>query len=201
MFLCNKNKKPIYRKLVVVGDGSIGKSSILNVFTKGFFPQVYEPTVFENYVHEMTVDGQTLELSLFDTAGQEEFDRLRSLSYADTHVVMMCYAVDSLDSLENIPNRWMEEVSEYCPYAKLILVALKCDLRDDEQAMKKMNGRPVLYEEGLNVARSINAVRYLECSAKHNRGIREVFEQAGRVALSVHLKTNNDTSSSSCIIL
>lgn len=81
------------------------------------------------------------------TVGQEEFDRLRSLSYADTHVVMMCYAVDSLDSLENIPNRWLEEVSEHCPYAKLILVALKCDLRDNEQRIKKMKGRPVMYEE------------------------------------------------------
>ncbi|CAO3597057.1 unnamed protein product [Absidia cylindrospora] len=201
MIPCGKNNKPIHRKLVVVGDGSIGKSSILTVFTKGVFPEVYEPTVFENYVHEMTVDGHTLELSLFDTAGQEEFDRLRSLSYADTHVVMMCYAVDSLDSLENIPNRWMEEVSEHCPYAKIILVALKCDLRDDEQRLKKMKTRPVMYEEGLTVARNINAVRYLECSAKHNRGIREVFDQAGRVALSVHLKTNQDTSSSTCIIL
>ncbi|KAI8341690.1 protein RHO3 [Chlamydoabsidia padenii] len=185
MILCSKNDKPVHRKLVVVGDGSIGKSSILNVFTKGVFPEVYEPTVFENYVHEMTVDGHTLELSLFDTAGQEEFDRLRSLSYADTHVVMMCYAVDSMDSLENIPNRWMEEVSEHCPYAKLILVALKCDLRDEGQYWKKTQGhRTVMYEEGLAVAQNINAVRYLECSAKHNRGIREVFEQAGRVALS-----------------
>ncbi|ORZ19703.1 small GTPase superfamily [Absidia repens] len=180
MIPCGKNNKPIHRKLVVVGDGSIGKSSILTVFTKGVFPEVYEPTVFENYVHEMTVDGHTLELSLFDTAGQEEFDRLRSLSYADTHVVMMCYAVDSLDSLENIPT--------HCPYAKIILVALKCDLRDDEQRLKKMKNRPVMYEE-------------VKCSAKHNRGIREVFDQAGRVALSVHLKTNQDTSSSTCIIL
>ncbi|ORX62140.1 hypothetical protein DM01DRAFT_1315510 [Hesseltinella vesiculosa] len=201
MLVCGKSNRPIYRKLVVVGDGSIGKSSILNVFTKGVFPQVYEPTVFENYVHEMNVDGQQLELSLWDTAGQEEFDRLRTLSYADTHVVMMCYAVDSRDSLENITNRWLEEVVDHCVHAKIVLVALKCDLRDDEDSVKKMKSPPVMYEEGLTVARSINAVRYLECSAKHNRGIREVFDQAGRVALNVHLKTDQDTKSSTCIIL
>ncbi|KAI9303876.1 small GTPase superfamily, partial [Cunninghamella echinulata] len=131
---------------------------------------------------------------------QEEFDRLRSLSYADTHVVMMCYAVDNRDSLDNIPNRWLEEIVDHCPDAKLILVALKCDLRDDDEKLKKMKSSPIMYEEGLAVARSINAVRYLECSAKHNRGIREVFEQAGRVALSTHLKTDKDRSSS-CIIL
>ncbi|CAO3626561.1 unnamed protein product [Cunninghamella blakesleeana] len=147
MVSCLRKKTPVHRKLVVVGDGSIGKSSILNVFIKGVFPQDYLPTVFENYVHELTVDGQTVELSIWDTAGQEEFDRLRSLSYADTHVVMMCYAVDSRDSLENIPNKWMEEVIDQCPNAKLVLVALKCDLRDDNEKLKKMKSSPVMYEE------------------------------------------------------
>jgi Rho family protein len=63
------------------GDGACGKTSLLNVFTRGYFPTVYEPTVFENYVHDIFVDNVHIELSLWDTAGQEEFDRLRSLSY------------------------------------------------------------------------------------------------------------------------
>ncbi|KAF7731734.1 Rho GTPase [Apophysomyces ossiformis] len=184
MGVCSKSSKPVCRKLVVCGDGACGKTSLLSVFTRGYFPQVYEPTVFENYVQEITVDGQEVELSLWDTAGQEEFDRLRSLSYAGTHVIMMCFSVDIHDSLENIPNRWMEEISEHCPNAKIVLVALKCDLRDDEQTMKRQNTTPVMYEEGLAVARTINAVRYLECSAKHNRGVRECFEQAARVSLT-----------------
>ncbi|KAI8379777.1 small GTPase superfamily [Radiomyces spectabilis] len=198
MTICGKSGKPINRKLVVCGDGACGKTSLLNVFTRGYFPQVYEPTVFENYVQEMGIDGQDIEMSLWDTAGQEEFDRLRSLSYADTHVIMMCFSVDNRDSLENIPNRWMEEISEHCPHAKIVLVALKCDLRDDEQAATTRNV-PIMYEEGLSVARNINAVRYLECSAKHNRGVRECFEQAARVAVSVHLRSDQ-RKSGLCII-
>jgi small GTP-binding protein len=66
-----------------------------NVYPRGFFTQVYEPTVFENYVHDIFVDDQLVELSLWDTAGQEEFDRLRSLSYAETHVIMICFSVRS----------------------------------------------------------------------------------------------------------
>ncbi|KAI7875405.1 hypothetical protein K492DRAFT_168151 [Lichtheimia hyalospora FSU 10163] len=201
MRFCGGGSKPAARKLVVCGDGACGKTSLLNVFTRGYFPQVYEPTVFENYVQEVMVDNQEVELSLWDTAGQEEFDRLRTLSYADTHAVILCFSVDSRDSLENIPNRWLSEVHQYCPEAKILLVALKCDLRDNDEVLKRKNIEPVLYEEGLEVAKSINAVRYLECSAKHNRGVRECFDQAARVSLSVKLRSSADQDRKSCLIL
>jgi Ras family len=53
-------------------------------------------------------------LSLWDTAGQEEFDRLRTLSYADTHVIMLCFAVESKDSLENVQEKWWDEIARHC---------------------------------------------------------------------------------------
>ncbi|KAJ7035631.1 P-loop containing nucleoside triphosphate hydrolase protein [Mycena alexandri] len=199
--------KPIQRKVVVCGDGACGKTSLLNVFTRGFFSQVYEPTVFENYVHDIFVDDQQVELSLWDTAGQEEFDRLRSLSYAETHVIMICFSVDNPVSLENVETKWLEEILEYCPGVKLVLVggfslappassytsaaALKCDLRDDrpvKERLQRYGSHPVQYEEGLAVARRIRASRYLECSSKHNRGVAEVFYEAARVSLSTRPK-------------
>jgi len=178
--------KTLHRKLVVLGDGACGKTSLLNVFTRGFFTQVYEPTVFENYVQDVHVDGQVVELSLWDTAGQEEFDRLRSLSYAETHIIMVCFSVDNPASLDNVESKWIEEIIEYCPGVKLVLVALKCDLRDDpdlQRRLAKYGARPCEYEEGLAVARRIRASRYLECSAKHNRGVNEVFQEAARVSI------------------
>lgn len=69
MLFCAKLSKPIQRKVVVVGDGACGKTSLLNVFTRGYFPQVYEPTVFENYIQDVIIDGKTIELSIWDTAG------------------------------------------------------------------------------------------------------------------------------------
>ncbi|KAF8705349.1 L-serine ammonia-lyase, partial [Rhizoctonia solani] len=117
-------KKPIQRKIVVCGDGGCGKTSLLNVFTRGFFTQVYEPTVFENYVQDVKVDDQLVELSLWDTAGQEDFDRLRSLSYADTHLIMLCFSVDNPISLENVESKWIEEVLEHCPGVKIVLVGM-----------------------------------------------------------------------------
>lgn len=121
--------------------------------------------------HDITtdifVDNVHIELSLWDTAGQEEFDRLRSLSYDDTHTIMLCFSVDSKDSLENVESKWVSEIAENCQGVKLVLVALKCDLRekgsDDEDQMDQ-NGREKVmidYKQGLEVAKRIQALRYL----------------------------------------
>lgn len=67
--------------------------------------QVYVPTVFENYVADVEVDGKHVELALWDTAGQEDYDRLRPLSYPDSHVILICFAVDSPDSLDNVQEK------------------------------------------------------------------------------------------------
>ena len=67
--------------------------------------QVYVPTVFENYVADVEVDGKHVELALWDTAGQEDYDRLRPLSYPDSHVILICFAIDSPDSLDNVQEK------------------------------------------------------------------------------------------------
>uniref|UniRef100_A0A8P4FX20 Ras homolog family, member Ab n=1 Tax=Dicentrarchus labrax TaxID=13489 RepID=A0A8P4FX20_DICLA len=87
----------IRKKLVIVGDGACGKTCLLIVFSKDQFPEVYVPTVFENYVADIEVDGKQVELALWDTAGQEDYDRLRPLSYPDTDVILMCFSIDSPD--------------------------------------------------------------------------------------------------------
>ena len=136
-----------------------------------------EPTVFENYVHDIFIDNTHVELSLWDTAGQEEFDRLRSLSYDDTHAIMLCFSVDSPDSLENVESKWVGEIAENCPGVKLVLVALKCDLREQEKDDREDGREPkkptIDYKQGLAVAEKVKALRYLGMSW-HNREQRVV---------------------------
>ncbi len=172
----------IRKKLVIVGDGACGKTCLLFVFTKDEFPDKYVPTVFENYVSDIEVDGKNVELALWDTAGQEDYDRLRPLSYPDTDVILMCFSVDSPDSLENISVKWTPEVQHFCPNVPYVLIATKRDLR--QELMGKEGVCLIRSEQGKQVAEKIGAFAYLECSAKTRDGVREVFEMATRAALS-----------------
>ncbi|MED6240843.1 hypothetical protein ATANTOWER_029259, partial [Ataeniobius toweri] len=79
-----------------------------------------------------------VELALWDTAGQEDYDRLRPLSYPDTDVILMCFSIDSPDSLENIPEKWTPEVKHFCPNVPIILVGNKKDLRNDEHTRREL---------------------------------------------------------------
>uniref|UniRef100_A0A3Q3JTK5 Small monomeric GTPase n=1 Tax=Monopterus albus TaxID=43700 RepID=A0A3Q3JTK5_MONAL len=146
----------------------------------------------EEEIRRSSVLGSTtlweVELALWDTAGQEDYDRLRPLSYPDTDVILMCFSIDSPDSLENIPEKWTPEVKHFCPNVPIILVGNKKDLRNDEHTRRelaKMKQEPVKSEEGRDMANRISAFGYLECSAKTKDGVREVFEMATRAALQV----------------
>ncbi|KAJ3124973.1 GTP-binding protein Rho1 [Nowakowskiella sp. JEL0407] len=176
----------IRRKLVIVGDGACGKTCLLIVFSQGQFPEVYVPTVFENYVADVEVDGKLVELALWDTAGQEDYDRLRPLSYPDSHVILICFAIDSPDSLENVSEKWISEVLHFCSGLPIVLVGCKKDLRYDQKTideLRKLNSRPVSAEEGATMASKIRAYKYLECSARTGEGVREVFDHSARAAL------------------
>ncbi|KAG7332588.1 hypothetical protein KOW79_004422 [Hemibagrus wyckioides] len=167
---------------------------------KDQFPEVYVPTVFENYVADIEVDSKQVELALWDTAGQEDYDRLRPLSYPDTDVILMCFSIDSPDSLENIPEKWTPEVKHFCPNVPIILVGNKKDLRNDEHTRRelaKMKQEPVKAEEGRDMANRIGAFGYMECSAKTKDGVREVFEMATRAALQARKGKKNNK----CLLL
>lgn len=127
-----------------------------------------------------------------------------TVSADDTDLIMLCYSVDSKDSLENVESKWVGEIADNCPGVKLVLVALKCDLREteDEDGTNE-DGSPrekkpmINYDQGLEVARRIHALRYLECSAMRNRGVNEAFTEAARVALSV----KKEREESKCAIM
>ena len=135
-----------------------------------------------------------MELGLWDTAGQEDYDRLRPLSYPDTNVILLCFSISSPDSLENIPERWIPEIKHFCPKVPVVLVGCKKDLRNDEETLSLLAAdkkAPVSREEGEEMKTKIGAVGYQECSAKTKEGVREVFEVATRAALASNVKQNS----------
>ncbi|KAH9362575.1 hypothetical protein HPB48_015511 [Haemaphysalis longicornis] len=120
-----------------------------------------------------------VELALWDTAGQEDYDRLRQPSYQDTDVIWISFTIGSPDSLENIPEEWTPEVGHFCPNVPIILVGNKDDLRKDLRELANMKQKPTAPEEGRTVAKVI-AYEHLECSAKTKDGVREVLETSTR---------------------
>ncbi|XP_050406790.1 ras-like GTP-binding protein RHO isoform X2 [Patella vulgata] len=188
----NNARPPVQKKLVIVGDGACGKTCLLIVFSKNEFPEEHIPTVFENYVADIFVDNQHVELALWDTAGQEEYDRLRPLSYSNNDVVLMCFSLDNKDSLDNVSEKWKPEVSHYMPRVPIILVGTKKDLRTGSKSKKSNSDvEQVTYEKGLQMKEMIKAHEYLECSSKTREGVKEVFEAATRAALKNNRRKPN----------
>ncbi|KAF5338801.1 hypothetical protein D9758_012079 [Tetrapyrgos nigripes] len=168
------------RKLVVVGDGGCGKTCLLIVYAENRFPEAYIPTVFENYVTQVQFDGKEIELALWDTAGQEEYDRLRPLSYPESNVILIVFSIDFPTSLGNVQDKWYPEVAHFCEGTPLILVGTKIDLRADEQTKRMLGAQgqiTVTPAQGGAVAKEIGA-KYIECSAKTGRGVQDVFNLA-----------------------
>ncbi|OAQ63962.1 gtp-binding protein rho2 protein [Purpureocillium lilacinum] len=144
------------------------------------------PTVFENYVTDCRVDGKSLQLALWDTAGQEDYDRLRPLAYSKAHVILIGFSVDTPESLESAKIQWMEEASRLCAGVPIILVGLKKDLREDAAAIQKMrekSSRFLTPFDGEVAARELGVRRYMECSSLSGEGVDDVFEAATRTAL------------------
>ncbi|KAI1765207.1 ras-domain-containing protein [Hypoxylon sp. FL1150] len=174
---------PAYsKKIVVVGDGGCGKTCLLISYSQGYFPEKYVPTVFENYITYPThqPSGKTVELALWDTAGQEEYDRLRPLSYPETDLIFVCFAIDCPNSLDNVLDKWYPEVLHFCPYTPLILVGLKSDLRHKKtciEMLKTQGLTPVTSEQGMAVAKKMGA-QYMECSSKEMTGVDDIFDRA-----------------------
>lgn len=174
-------------KAVTVGDGAVGKTAMLLAFSTGCFPEEYIPTVFDNYSAMFMVDNQPFNLGLWDTAGQEEYDRLRPLSYPQTDVFMLCFSVISPTSMENIAHKWHPEVTHHCPSAAIVLVGTKTDLRDDPTTIHTLSRKalaPTSLAQGKKLAQSLGAHAYVECSAAKLSGLKQVFEEAVRAVAS-----------------
>lgn len=159
---------------------------------------------FDNYSASVTVDGKPISLGLWDTAGQEDYDRLRPLSYPQTDVFLICFSLISPPSFDNVkakvssswhPRRsdasfvrsltvcvqWYPEISHHAPGVPIVLVGTKLDKREDPETIAKLAEQrmaPISYKQGQACAEEIDAYRYTECSALTQLGLKAVFDYA-----------------------
>lgn len=169
-------------KCVVVGDGAVGKTCLLISYTTNTFPHDYIPTVFDNYSANVMVDGRPIKLGLWDTAGQEEYDRLRPLSYPQTEVFLICFSLVEPSSFANVKAKWIPEIRQHSTRdIAILLIGTKLDLRDDPHTLDRLReygNEPISTTEGKKAARELGCVDYLECSASSQQGVKDVFDAA-----------------------
>ncbi len=172
------------------------------------------------------VDSRMVSLGLWDTAGQEDYDRLRPLSYPGTDVFLVCFSLVERSSFENVPAKWVPEIKHNVPTAPWILVGTKLDLREDIVSGKVRDASPaaaaaaggpaggggggaapsaggagavVRTEEGVALAKELGAERYMECSALTQEGLKAVFDEAIRAVFAA--RKNKKTKRKACGIL
>lgn len=191
-------------KCVTVGDGAVGKTCLLISYTSNTFPTDYVPTVFDNFSANVVVDGSTVNLGLWDTAGQEDYNRLRPLSYRGADVFILAFSLVSKASYENVSKKWIPELRHYAPGVPVILVGTKLDLRDDKQFFVDHPGAvPITTAQGEELRKLIGAASYIECSAKTQQNVKAVFDAAIKVVLQPpkHKKKKKRKGQKACRIL
>ncbi|KAL2086990.1 hypothetical protein ACEWY4_018049 [Coilia grayii] len=177
---------------VVVGDGAVGKTSLIVSYTTNGFPSEYIPTALDNFAALVVVDGEPVRLQLCDVSGeafpllsffcqQEEFAQLRSLCYRSADIFLLCYSVVLPSSFRNIASRWAPEIRRHRPDVPILLVGTQSDLREDVHVLIQLadnQEQPVTTEEARTCAQQINAVTFTECSALTQKNLKEVFDTA-----------------------
>uniref|UniRef100_A0A146UBZ2 Cell division control protein 42 n=1 Tax=Fundulus heteroclitus TaxID=8078 RepID=A0A146UBZ2_FUNHE len=132
------------------------------------------------------IGGEPYTLGLFDTAGQEDYDRLRPLSYPQTDVFLVCFSVVSPASFENVREKWIPEITHHAMHTPFLLVGTQIDLRDDPETINRLaknKQKPITSDMAEKLVKEYKAVKYVECSALTQKGLKNVFDEAILAAL------------------
>ncbi|XP_016422369.1 cell division control protein 42 homolog [Sinocyclocheilus rhinocerous] len=177
------------------GSGSLSPASPPHTRGKGycrivlFCPRVSSPHAWGRLLaaqDHTCILGFNLSFHFHLFAGQEDYDRLRPLSYPQTDVFLVCFSVVSPSSFENVKEKWVPEITHHCPKTPFLLVGTQIDLRDDPSTIEKLaknKQKPITPETAEKLARDLKAVKYVECSALTQKGLKNVFDEAILAAL------------------
>jgi len=171
-------------RCVIVGDGAAGKTSMVISYTTNTFPSESIPSVADPYTKSLVVDGRRVQLEIVDTAGGDDFVRIRPQAYPNTDVFLIVHAVGAGNAAESV-RRWRDELRRLAPRVPLILVGSKKDLLGDANYLKSLASRgiePMTAERGRKLAAELGLQDYRDCSALTQEGLKDVFETAVRWA-------------------
>ncbi|XP_044147392.1 rho-related GTP-binding protein RhoH [Bufo gargarizans] len=167
-------------KCVLVGDATVGKTSLLVRFTSETFPDTYKPTVYDSTGVDVFMDGVQISLGLWDTSGNDAFKSIWPISFQNADIVLLCFSVANHTSFLSVRNKWIAEVKQNLPHIPVLVVATQTDQRE----LNHLRVPCISSADGKQLAQDVRAKGYLECSALSNRGVQQVFECAVRTAVN-----------------
>ena len=179
-------------KLLIIGDTSVGKSSILLRFADNLFSGTYITTIGVDFkIRTMEMNGEKIKLQIWDTAGQERFRTITATYYRGTHGVIIVYDVTNADSFNNV-KRWITEIENNCDYVDKVLVGNKDDI-PDKKAVTRAESQRLADSQGMTL---------YETSAKDNINIEEVFDYITKKVLQTKKEkaTKMDTQNDKIIL-
>lgn len=160
-------------KVLVVGNGGVGKSSLIQRYCKGTYTDGYKKTIGVDFLEKsLEIDGQEVKMMLWDTAGQEEFDSITKSYYRGANCCVLAFSITDRNSFEAV-ERWKSKVVDQCGGSVcMVIVQNKMDLLDSDSA-NAVNF--VTSEEGEELAKRLK-MRLHRISVKQNEGVGPVFE-------------------------
>lgn len=196
-------------KIVIIGDGNVGKTCFLQRFIQNKFSEIYTPTVFETIEKQVQIEiddnKEMVDLRIFDTSGQEDYANIRPGAYNEVDILLMAFSTIQRKTYDNISKAWLNEKNKYMQKSKIVLIGTKSDLKssteDEWNKLLRDNviqqvdfKNPITIKEGEKLAKKIKAFKYCETSAKSGEGVKEAFDAAIIAAIT----PNNDNRCPLC---
>jgi len=160
-------------KITVIGDAAVGKTSLIKKYTKGEFQKEYISTLGTQFTrYEEVIDGVSIELILWDIAGQAAFEVMRQNFYTGSSgaIIVFSHSPDETKSFKSV-DKWLSEVRKHCGNIQIALFGNKIDLVNDEE-LQSSEGRD---SRVAGYVKEHNFLGYYKTSALTGQGVNDAF--------------------------
>uniref|UniRef100_A0A3P9H864 Ras homolog family member V n=1 Tax=Oryzias latipes TaxID=8090 RepID=A0A3P9H864_ORYLA len=172
--------------LMLVGDGAVGKTTMIISYIFNGFNSEYKQTAFDVFTGLIHVNGVPIRLKLIDSAGQDGFGHLCSLCFPHVDVFILCFSLVNPRSFANISSKWIPQIRAANRTSPVVLVGSQSDLCHNMGILIHLNHqrtRPVSFEKAKRLAHRIRAHSFIECSALTQHNLKDVFDHAVYAAI------------------
>ena len=188
------SKQRIHIKVVVLGDPFVGKTAFIQTMNTGVYPHDYIPTIYDSYLPQFKVDNETIDVAFWDTAGQSDYANLRTLSFPQTDVFMLCFSLINRKSFENIKSIWLPEILHFDLNSNYILVGFQSDRREEikSNCSEDSSSDFISTNEGLKLSKEIEAEDYIEISSKEQKNLNNILHSCLNIWKKKHDIISNE---------